>query len=201
MTDAKTPAQDLTALGCARICHDLVNPLGAIGNGLELLQLTTGDSEEMRLIADAVDNATARLNLFRVAFGVGETDRALSRPEIGRIFEALSRGGRIELAWLPAGESTRAEGKRVFLAVLCAETALPMGGRIIYDGGAVRAETDRLRIDPALWEPLRAGRIPDGMISAQVQFGLLPVTLAAQGLNLSVQIDESSVTIGFGEEP
>lgn len=193
MTDATQ--NDLTALGCARICHDLVNPLGAIGNGLELLQMTTGDSPEMQLIADAITNATARLNMFRVAFGGGEADRILSRPEIARVFDALSRGGRIELAWLPDGESTRAEGKRVFLAMLCVEAALPMGGLIVYDGTTVRAEAERIAIDPALWEPLARGAAPEGLSSGQVQFGLLPRTLAQQGRSLSVETAEHRIQI------
>lgn len=188
---------DLTALAGARICHDLVNPLGAIGNGLELLQLTTGPSEEMALIADALENATARLNLFRIAFGVGEPDRAMLRPEIERVFEALNRGGRIALSWLPEGDSTRAEGKRVFLAMLCAEAALPLGGTITYTGAEVIAEGTRLKIDETVWGPLANGQSPGVLTSNQVQFALLPLTLQQQGRQLDIAITPERITLAF----
>src|SRR5690606_36320108 len=79
-------APDLGALVASRICHDLVNPLGAIGNGVELLALTTGfgpaagpqgaslqgtagGSPELALIAESTTHAAARARLFRLAFG------------------------------------------------------------------------------------------------------------------------------------
>jgi len=53
--------RDLTALIGSRICHDLISPLGAIGNGVELLQLSgMGDSPEMALISESVTNANLR---------------------------------------------------------------------------------------------------------------------------------------------
>ena len=61
---------DLAALIGSRICHDLISPIGAINNGLELVAMS-GDvmSQEMELIAQSVENASARIRFFRVAFG------------------------------------------------------------------------------------------------------------------------------------
>jgi histidine phosphotransferase ChpT len=69
---------DLTALVGSRICHDLVSPLGAIGNGVELLGLTgIAPSPEMALIVESVENANARLRFFRIAYGAAGTDQRL----------------------------------------------------------------------------------------------------------------------------
>ena len=59
---------NLAALIGSRICHDLISPIGAINNGLELLGMT-GSSEgpELQLITDSVGSATARIRFFRIA--------------------------------------------------------------------------------------------------------------------------------------
>jgi histidine phosphotransferase ChpT len=62
--------RDLTSLIGSRICHDLISPLGAIGNGVELLAMSgTAPGPEMDLISQSVENANARIRFFRVAFG------------------------------------------------------------------------------------------------------------------------------------
>jgi len=54
----------------SRICHDLISPLGAIGNGVELLTMSgTSTAPEISLIAESVENANARIRFFRIAFG------------------------------------------------------------------------------------------------------------------------------------
>ena len=61
----------LTALVASRICHDLISPIGAIGNGVELLTMESGGTlrPEFALISESVANANARIRLFRIAFG------------------------------------------------------------------------------------------------------------------------------------
>ena len=61
---------NLSALIGSRICHDLISPIGAINNGLELLGMSGNTpGPEMELIHDSVGNASARIRYFRVAFG------------------------------------------------------------------------------------------------------------------------------------
>ena len=58
---------DIAALVGSRICHDLISPIGAIGNGVELIGLTENTSSpELALISESVDNANARIRFFRV---------------------------------------------------------------------------------------------------------------------------------------
>lgn len=61
---------DIASLVGSRICHDLISPIGAISNGVELIGMTQGtDGAEMSLINDSVQNANARIRFFRVAYG------------------------------------------------------------------------------------------------------------------------------------
>lgn len=61
---------DIAALVSARICHDLISPIGAIGNGVELLMLDkAAASPEMDLISESVTQASARIRFFRLAYG------------------------------------------------------------------------------------------------------------------------------------
>ena len=62
---------NIAALIRSRICHDLISPIGAIGNGVELLTMSAsaGGSPELDLIADSVHNANARIRFFRIAYG------------------------------------------------------------------------------------------------------------------------------------
>lgn len=62
-------AVDLGALLCSRICHDIISPVGAINNGLELLEEGGADEDAMALIAASARNASARLQFARIAFG------------------------------------------------------------------------------------------------------------------------------------
>ena len=74
---------DLTALVGNRICHDLINPIGAIGNGVELLAMADGSpSAELALISQSVDSAKARIAMFRVAFGAASDTRQMGASEI-----------------------------------------------------------------------------------------------------------------------
>lgn len=74
---------DLSALIGSRICHDLISPLGAIGNGLELLQMSgASESPEMTLIADSVTSANARIRFFRIAYGDAVQNQMIKGAEL-----------------------------------------------------------------------------------------------------------------------
>ena len=69
-------ATDLAAMLCSRVCHDLINPVGAIGNGLEVLadptQTAMADGAQ-ELIANAAKQARAKLEFARLAYGASST--------------------------------------------------------------------------------------------------------------------------------
>jgi len=97
-------SKDIAALVGSRICHDLISPLGAIGNGVELLSLTSGEtSAEMVLINESVANANARIRFFRIAYGATEMGQRVPRKEILSVLAASARGGRFTYFWHPRG--------------------------------------------------------------------------------------------------
>jgi histidine phosphotransferase ChpT len=91
---------DLAALIASRICHDLISPIGAIGNGVELLAMEPGgERPEMALISESVANANARIRFFRVCFGQAASEQRIARSEVTSILGDLGRGGRISYVW------------------------------------------------------------------------------------------------------
>ncbi|MEO1362985.1 MAG: hypothetical protein AAFU86_04320 [Pseudomonadota bacterium] len=73
---------NLAALIGSRICHDLISPIGAINNGLELLNMAgASDGPEMELISESVENASARIRFFRMAYGAA-SDQPVGRAEV-----------------------------------------------------------------------------------------------------------------------
>lgn len=196
------PRADLTALVGSRICHDLVSPLGAIGNGVELLGLSgIPESPEMALIAESVENANARLRFFRIAYGAAAADQRIGRAEIAGTLAAVARGGRISYFWDAAGDQPRDEVRAVFLLLQCLETALPLGGDVHVDrDGAfwkVTGESPRLKIDADLWDSLLNPRLRIAVTAAQVQFALLPEVLADLSRKLTLQLAPDRITVRF----
>jgi histidine phosphotransferase ChpT len=179
-----TDEPDLAALLGSRICHDLISPLGAIGNGVELLSLEGGAQRpEVALIAQSVAAANARIRFLRVAFGVAGDDQRLGRPEILGLLRDWTDGGRLAVDWQVTGDHPRRAVRRAFLALMCAESALPFGGTVslLRDGAIWRLEAAgrRLKTDPAAWACLIDPAAPVSLAPPQVQFGLLRAELLA----------------------
>ncbi|WP_448326291.1 hypothetical protein [Sulfitobacter sp. M13] len=90
---------DFAALIGSRICHDLISPVGAINNGLELLLMSGMNmSPEVALIDESVRNASARLRFFRVAFGSGTT-QPVAAQETTDILRDLYAQSKWEVIW------------------------------------------------------------------------------------------------------
>ncbi|EEW26777.1 histidine phosphotransferase family protein [Rhodobacter ferrooxidans] len=193
---------DLIALLGSRICHDLISPIGAIGNGVELLMMDGSlRGPEIALISESVANANARIRFFRVAFGASGRDQRIGRPEVMAILTDITRGGRLSIDWQSAGDLPRAEVKLVFLLIQCLETAMAYGGRITVeqtgDGWRLTGSAAKLKVSPELWDILTD---PDATVevnAAQVHFALVPLELAQQGRNLTVEMAESEIRLAF----
>ncbi len=193
---------DYGALVSARICHDLISPLGAIGNGLELLGLSgVPSSPEMALISESVDSANARIRFFRVAYGPAERGQMIGRAEISNILTSSSRGGRLSYFWEPAADQPRQEVKAMFLYLQCCETAMPLGGEIrvsrIATGWEIEAEAERIVVDEPLWNGLLSPRLRPVVTAAQVQFALLPAALAEMDKQLALKIEPRRIVARF----
>lgn len=193
---------DLAALIASRICHDLISPIGAIGNGVELLAMDAGgQGPEMALISESVANANARIRFFRISFGAATGDQRIARSEVMSVLTDMTRGGRISYDWTSVADLPRREVRLTFLLLQCLESALAYGGKVEVSrndsGWAVLAEASRLKIDAALWEVLTEPRAPTEIGAGQVHFALVPEELARQGRRLVTEIGETTIRLSF----
>lgn len=185
---------NLAALIGSRICHDLISPIGAINNGLELLEMSGGSTgPEIDLISESVGNASARIRFFRIAYGAA-SDHPLGRAEVVSILKDNMGGGRLEVAYGPLDPQPRWGVRLAFLALQCIETALPYGGRIEIscDNGAwtLTGHAEKTSFDPALWRLLDGAAVQD-LAPAHVQFALLPQVALDAGRKVAVSIVEN----------
>ena len=127
----------------SKICHDLVSPISAINNGVELIDDIGGSvvDEAMKLIGNSAGNASRRLRLFRIAYGRAGSDENLAVKDVKQIAEQYLTGGKILLHWpddQPAPALAERKGflKVVLNMILLAEETLAYGGV-----GTVRSAT------------------------------------------------------------
>ena len=193
---------DVIALLGSRICHDLISPIGAISNGVELLLMDgAAKGPEMALIADSVAHANARIRFFRVAFGQTSKDQRIGVAEIKSILGDMARGSRMAVDWRSPPDLSRRETKLAFLCLLCLDTALGQSGRITVERGDNRwtltGTAASLRIEPGLWEVLSNPLAEAEIGAAQVQFLLVPEEVARQHRRLTVEISETEIRLTF----
>lgn len=194
-------SDELIALVGSRLCHDLISPLSAISNGVELMAMAgVGNSPEMALIAESVAAANAKVKFFRIALGRPAPGQTISAREIASVLRDLGAAGRLTLRMDAEGDQSRAEIRLVFLALMCLETALPWGGTVVVSKEdrlwRLSAEAPRVKADPALWARL-SGDTAEDLRPAQVQFALLPRAVAEAGRCLLWRIEETGGQISF----
>ena len=192
---------NLAALIGSRICHDLISPIGAITNGLELLDMAGGaQGPEMDLIADSVGNAGARIRFFRIAFGAAG-EQQMGQAEITALLADVNKGYRIQAHWGPIEPVSRSDVRMAFLALQCCETALPFGGDIQItkqdDSWQITGTGTKVSAAAELWQGLVSPDGPAQVSPAQVQFALLPAVAAEMGRQIAYDQDEAKITIRY----
>lgn len=191
---------NLAALISSRICHDLISPIGAINNGLELLGMCDNrDGPEIDLITESVGNASARIRFFRIAYGAA-SDQPMGRSEVITILRDVTGGGRLTVAYGPMDDQPRWAVRMVFLAVQCLETSMPYGGRIEVscDSGkwTITGHATKMSVDATLWDVL-TGSEPVKLAPAHVQFALLPAVASDAKRTVRSDIGDTRLTISF----
>lgn len=191
----------LTALIGSRICHDLISPIGAINNGLELLGMSgSTPGPEMDLIQESVGNASARIRFFRIAFGAAG-EQMMGRSEVNAILKDLMEGTRLDVAWGPMDSQPRSAVRLSFLALQCLEAAMPYGGRIEIsqnDGDwLLHGRADKLNVDDALWTVLATREAPEDLRPAHVQFALLPLVAMDEDRRIITEISTTDIKLRF----
>lgn len=125
-------ATELAALLCSRVCHDIISPVGAINNGLELLDEGGADEDAMRLIRASARNASARLQFARIAFGAaGSAGMQIDTGDAESVTQAYMKNEKPELVWDGARALLPKNKVKLLLnLVLVAHAAIPRGGKL-----------------------------------------------------------------------
>ncbi|MEO1105063.1 MAG: histidine phosphotransferase family protein [Pseudomonadota bacterium] len=123
---------ELASLLASRLCHDVVGPVGAIQNGLELIAEDKSVTDmAMDLIKKSAAQATAKLQYARMAYGIAGGADVLDPAEAGRLTAAMFEGERAELNWTWAGPAApRVPVKLAMLLATFALGAVPRGGSV-----------------------------------------------------------------------
>jgi len=127
---------DLASLLCSRLCHDLMSPVGALNNGIELLaDETDPDMRDkcLELLGESARATANKLKFFRLAFGAGGGfGEEIDTREAQSALEGLFGGeGKIELGWVVENEKLPKGAVRLLLNLaLLAVDALLRGGRL-----------------------------------------------------------------------
>lgn len=190
----------IDALISSRICHDLISPVGAISNGVELLAELATTTPEIALIADSVDSAKAKLQFFRVCFGQTSVGAMTGASELENIGSGMFQSTRLTVNWqLQSDAFPREIAKMVFLLLLCVETTLPLGGAITVvqddNNWVVRVEGKRIQVVDA-WKMVN-GQSNADVTPAQVQFMLVHRQALNLGRNVAMISGETNLTVKF----
>lgn len=185
----------------SRICHDIISPVGAIANGMELVALTgAAETPELELINASVTGATARIKFYRIALGMSSSEQSIGAPEMARILAAFYADTRLTCDWSLTENSRRDEVQLALLALLCLASALPTGGALTVARDAeswVVSSQGQQRISEPLWRILTGAPAPASLQPAEVQFAMLPESARLSGRSVRYELTENSTTIRF----
>jgi len=208
-TISKLTPSALAALLCARVCHDLISPVGALSTAIEILD----DESNADMHADALDlirnsskQANAKLKFLRLAFGAGgSAPGIIGAQELQSLANDMFATGKAELTWdmLDAGIDKN-QARLLLNMVMIGVQAIPRGGEVItsqmavIDGQTqliVKATGPKARLDPAT-ELTLIGKAPeDGFDGRSIQPFYAGMMAREIGGSVSASIDDITVTI------
>ena len=151
-------ALDLAALLCSRVCHDLISPVGAIVNGLEVLEEDKDEETKtfaLDLIKKSAHQASAKLQFCRLAFGAaGSAGAQIELGDAEKVSRGLLDDGKTTIVWnLPRELVAKNRAKLVLNMLLVGAGAIPRGGTLTVDpfgaGYQVSAAGLNARLSPA----------------------------------------------------
>jgi histidine phosphotransferase ChpT len=169
---------DLAALLCSRVCHDVISPVGAIANGLEVLE--DEDDEDMKkvamdLVRRSARQASAKLQFCRIAFGAaGSAGASLDLGEAGDTAKSFVGDEKIKLDWqAPRQTRPKTEVKLLLNMMLLAMAAVPRGGTVTValesDMPVVSASGDAARLPEKIGQLLKGEFDPAELDARLVQ--------------------------------
>lgn len=203
-----SPAE-LAALLCSRICHDLISPVGAINNGIELFDEGGAEEDALQLIRMSAVNASARLQFARIAFGAaGSAGSEIDSGDAESVAKNFMQNEKANLDWqAPRLLLPKNEVKLLLNLVLIANASIPRGGDIYV---SIREENGKrnfqlkvsgkmLRVPPKFLE-LYNGQTPSEPIDAhaiQPYYTLLLSQLS--NMPIAIQVLPEVITFMAGQ--
>jgi histidine phosphotransferase ChpT len=196
-------ALDLAALLCSRLCHDLISPVGAIINGLEVMEEDKDEETKtfaLELIKKSATQASAKLQFCRLAFGAaGSAGAQIETGDAEKAARGLFEDAKTALAWnLPRALVAKNRVKLLLNMLLVANGTIPRGGALtaepMGEGYRVAARGLNARLAPTT-AGLLAGR-PIEPVSAHAIQPIYTGMLARDcGLAISADIQGDAVVV------
>jgi histidine phosphotransferase ChpT len=207
MSQSPIEALDLAALLCSRVCHDLISPVGAIVNGLEVLAEDKDPETQafaMELIKKSANTASAKLQFCRIAFGAaGSAGSQIDTGDAEKISRGFLEDEKTKIAWnLPRILLAKNRVKLLLNMLLIASQTIPRGGQLTVDpigegdtmGIKVQATGTNAKI-LATVPPLLSGEMPDGLDAHRIQPYYTHLLAEASGLKASVSMEGDTVVV------
>ena len=205
---------DLAALLCSRVCHDVISPVGAIVNGLEVLEDENDASMRdfaIDLIGKSARQASARLQFARLAFGAaGSAGASIDLSDAEQVARGMFQDDKVKLSWTaPRALFPKNKVKLLLNLLVIAANAVPRGGTIdvAVSGDADASEfvlTSRgtnARIPPHA-EELLAGAPESGTVDAHgIQAYYAGLVARAAGMKVALDLEGDTVMVRAEPEP
>ena len=208
MSGSSIEALDLAALLCSRVCHDLISPVGAIVNGLEVLAEEQDEETQafaLELIKKSANTASAKLQFCRIAFGAaGSAGSQIDTGDAEQISRGFLEDDKTKLAWnLPRVLMAKNRVKLLLNMLLIAGQAIPRGGQLTVDpigagdnmGLKVSAAGTNAKVLPTV-PPLLAGEAgSEGLDAHRIQPFYASLLAAACGLKAAIAMNGDTVVV------
>lgn len=200
---------DLAALLCSRVCHDVISPVGAIANGLELMDDPETDAElratALDMVRSSAKTATAKLKFCRIAFGAaGSAGALIDLTEAGEVARAFVGEEKVKLDWqAPRENRPKQEVKLLLNMLLMALAGIPRGGvvTVTADGQnlSVKAKGERAKINDGLASALN-GTVDLTTLDARlVQPYYARILAVAAGMSLTMAMESEDTVAVLAE--
>ena len=192
-------ASDLAALLCSRVCHDIISPVGAINNGLELLDEGGADEDAMNLIRISARNASSRLQFARIAFGAaGSAGMLIDTGDAENVAKGFMASEKPDFTWVGSRALLPKNKVKLLLnLILISNATIPRGGKITATlenletapKFTLASSGPMLRVPAKFLELHNSGRLEEPIDAHAVQ--PYYTLLMAQEAGMSVQIHAS----------
>ena len=208
MSGSSIDALDLAALLCSRVCHDLISPVGAIVNGLEVLAEEKDEETQkfaLDLIKKSAGTASAKLQFCRIAFGAaGSAGAQIDTGDAEKISRGFLEDDKTKLAWnLPRVLLAKNRVKLLLNMLLIAGQTIPRGGQLTVDpigsgdslGFKVTAAGMNAKFLPAVPALLGGETPPEGLDAHRIQPFYAGLLAKASGVAASIAMDGDAVVV------